>query len=352
MATIKTLPTRKKAASKSVAARPVSATMRAAAIDDFGPPSSLALHNLPVPKPGPREVLIEVHAAGVGIWDARIRDGTWAEGKERFPLVLGADGAGVVVERGERVRSLRVGDSVWAYQYENPKGGFYAEYAAVAADHAAAKPKSLEMLQAGAGAVTSLTAQQGIDDHLKLKRDETVLVFGASGAVGTLAVQFAKLRHARVIGIVPGEDAARLVRKLGADEASDSRSKDFAEHLRAFAPEGIDAVLALAGGEALEQCVALVRAGGRVAYPNGVEPEPQRRPKVRFVSYDAQAGPLQFARLERAVEEARLQVPIAAVFPLEEAAKAHERIEGGHVLGRIVLQIRRDRQGGNDGSET
>jgi NADPH:quinone reductase-like Zn-dependent oxidoreductase len=132
---------------------------------------------------------------------------------------------------------LRVGDSVWAYQYEDRKGGFYAEYAAVAADHVAAKPRSLEMLQAGAGAVTSLTAQQGIDDHLKLKRDETVLVFGASGAVGTLAVQFAKLRHARVIGIVPGEDAARLVRKLGADEASDSRSRDFAEQLRAFAPE-------------------------------------------------------------------------------------------------------------------
>jgi NADPH:quinone reductase-like Zn-dependent oxidoreductase len=326
--------------------------MRAAAIDDFGPPSSLTLHNLPVPKPGPREVLIEVHAAGVGIWDAGIRDGTWAEGKERFPLVLGADGAGVVVERGERVRSLRVGDSVWAYQYENPKGGFYAEYAAVAADHAAQKPKHLDMLHAGAGAVTSLTAQQGIDDHLKVKPDETVLVFGASGAVGTLAVQFAKLRQTRVIGIVPGEDAARLVRKLGADEAIDSRSKDFAEELRGFAPDGVDAVLALAGGEALEQCVALVSAGGRVAYPNGVEPEPQRRPKVRFVSYDAEAGPRQFARLERAVEEAGLQVPIAAIFPLEEAAKAHERIERGHVLGRIVLQIRRGRQGGNHGSET
>jgi NADPH:quinone reductase-like Zn-dependent oxidoreductase len=291
-------------------------------------------------------VLIEVHAAGVGIWDARIRDGTWAEGKERFPLVLGADGAGVVVEIGERVRSLRVGDSVWAYQYENPKGGFYAEYAAVAADHAAPKPKNLDMLHAGAGAVTSLTAQQGIDDHLKVKPDETVLVFGASGAVGTLAVQFAKLRQARVIGIVPGEDAARLVRKLGADEAIDSRSRDFAEKLRGLAPDGVDAVLALAGGEALEQCVALVCAGGRVAYPNGVEPEPQRRTKVRFVSYDAEAGPRQFARLERAVEEARLQVPLAAVFPLEEAANAHQRIERGHVLGRIVLQIRRGKQGG------
>jgi NADPH:quinone reductase-like Zn-dependent oxidoreductase len=326
--------------------------MRAAAIDDFGPPSSLTLHNLPVPKPGPGEVLIEVHAAGVGIWDAKIRDGTWAEGKEHFPLVLGADGAGVVVQSGERVRSLRVGDSVWAYQYENPKGGFYAEYAAVAADHAAPKPKGLDMLHAGAGAVTSLTAQQGVDDHLKVKPDETVLVFGASGAVGTLAVQFAKRRQARVIGIVPGQDAVRLVRKLGADEAIDSRSKDFAEQLRALAPEGIDAVLALAGGEALERCVALVRAGGRVAYPNGVEPEPQRRTKVRFVSYDAKAGPRQFARLERAVEEARLQVPIAAVFPLEEAAKAHERIERGHVLGRIALQIRRDSHGGNHDSET
>ena len=351
MAGTKTTPARKKAASRSLDSRPIPATMRAAAIDRFGPPSLLTLHTLPVPKLGPREVLIEIHAAGVGIWDAKSRDGTWASGKEKFPLVLGSDGAGVVVAKGASVKTLRLGDSVWAYQYENPKGGFYAEYTAVAAENAAPKPKGLDILHAGAAAVTSLTAQQGIDDHLKVKPEETVLIFGASGAVGTLAVQFAKLRLARVIATASGEDATALLSKLGADEVIDPRSEGFVEQLRALVPGGVDAVLALAGGEALERCLDMVRAGGRVAYPNGVEPEPQPRPKVRLVSYDAEAGSRQFARLHRAVEDARLQVPIAALFPLEHAAKAHERIERGHVLGRIVLEIRRDREGNNHGSE-
>jgi NADPH:quinone reductase-like Zn-dependent oxidoreductase len=326
--------------------------MRAAAIDRFGPSSLLTLHTLPVPRLDAHEVLIEVHAAGVGIWDAKIRDGTWADGKVKFPLVLGSDGAGIVVAKGESVKSLLLGDIVWAYQYENAKGGFYAEYTAVAAENAAPKPKSLDILHAGAGAVTSLTAQQGIDDHLKIKPEETVLIFGASGAVGTLGVQFAKLRAARVIATASGEDATALLRKLGADELIDSRSKAFVEQLRALVPEGVDAVLALAGGEALERCLDMVRAGGRVAYPNGVEPEPQPRPRVRLVSYDAEAGSRQFGRLHRAVEEAKLQVPIAAAFSLEDAPKAHERIERGHVLGRIVLEIRRDREGNNHDNET
>lgn len=100
-------------------------------------------------------------------------------------------------------------------------------------------------------------------------------------------------------------------------------------------------MLALAGGDALERCLDQINEGGRVAYPNGVEPEPRRRKKFRLVAYDGVAGPRQFARLKQAVEAAQLRVPIAAVFPLAQAAKAHERLEQGHVLGRIVLRIGR-----------
>jgi NADPH:quinone reductase-like Zn-dependent oxidoreductase len=95
------------------------------------------------------------------------------------------------------------------------------------------------------------------------------------------------------------------------------------------------------GGKALEQLLDQMRAGGRIAFPNGVEPAPRKRSKIRITSYDAIASPKHFARLNRAVEEARLQVPIAAVYPLAQAAKAHDRIKRGHVLGRIVLRIRR-----------
>jgi NADPH:quinone reductase len=312
--------------------------MEAAAIDRFGPPSVLTLHSLPVPKVGPSEVLIALHAAGVGIWDARIRDGTWATRDERFPLILGADGAGTVIERGARVRRFHIDDRVWAYAYGNPKGGFYAEYVAVKADHVGRVPQRLDLREAGAVPCTGLTALQGIN-YLRLDEGATVLIFGGSGAVGTLAIQFARQRQARVLATASGQDAVDLVLELGAEAAIDARRDDAVERLRTLAPKGLDAVLALAGGDALEPCLALVRRGGRVAYPNGVEPEPQPREGVRVVGYDAMVDPRRLAELERAVDEARFRVPVAAVYPLSEAAKAHARLEQGHVLGRIVLQI-------------
>jgi NADPH:quinone reductase len=315
-------------------------TMKAAAIDRFGPPEVLTLHTLPVPQPGPGEVLIALQGAGVGKWDAEIRAGTYTTGKARFPLVLGTDGAGIVAAKGARVRRFDVDDRVWAYEFTNPKGGFYAEFVAVKAEHVGHAPQSLTLLEAGASAVTGLTALQGIDEHLELREAETVLIFGAPGAVGTLALQFAKLRGARVIGTATGRDAVHVVTDLGADGTIDGRHDQAAEQLRALAPQGLDAVLALAGGENLERCLDQVRPGGRVAYPNGVEPEPKRRQKVRLVAYDAVAGPREFAKLNEAVEESELRVVIGGVYPLERAAEAHDRVERGHVIGRLALRIR------------
>lgn len=315
--------------------------MKAAAIDEFGPPENLSLHTLPMPEPGPREVLIELYSAGVGVWDADIRGGWWPKGRPKFPLVLGSDGAGVVVAKGARARRFSVGDRVWASEFINPKGGFYAEYAVVHADHAGLIPEHLDLLQAGAAAATGLTALQGIDEKLRVRKGQTVLIFGASGAVGTLAVQFAKRLKARVLAAASGRDGATLVRRLGADGVVDARSDTFIEQLRKLAPGGIDGILALAGGDALEQALGLMRAGGRVAYPNGVEPVPEPRRLLRMIPYDGLADPRHFERLERAAEEAQLEVPIAARYPLTQAAKAHDRLERGHVLGRIALQIRR-----------
>ena len=315
--------------------------MKAAAIDRFGPPSVLKLHTLPVPVPDDGEVLIALHAAGVGVWDADIRGGWWPEGRPKFPLILGTDGAGVITGKGRRTPRFKIGDRVWAYEFINPKGGFYAEYVAVNARHVGPVPKQLDLLHAGAAAVTGLTALQGIDDHLRVRRGQSVLVFGASGAVGTLAVQFAKRKGARVIGTARGRAAQRLVRDLGADVVIDPKKKNAADELRAFAPGGLHAALALAGGAALEELLAQLRPNGRTAYPNGVEPKPRKRGKIRVMAYDAVAGPKEFARLNRAVDEARLQVPIAATYSLAQGAKAHTRIKRGHVLGRIVLRIRR-----------
>src|SRR5438552_3953005 len=171
-------------------------TTRAAATDRFGGPEELKIHTLPVPEIGPKELLIAVHTAGVASWDAEMRAGWWPEGRPRFPLVLGTDGSGTVAAVGSRVRRLRRGQRVYAYSFANPKGGFHAEYVAVASEKAARLPNRLGLKEAGAIPTTGLTALQGIE-HLALKKRESVIVHGASGGVGTLALQFAKLRGAR-----------------------------------------------------------------------------------------------------------------------------------------------------------
>ena len=174
-------------------------TMLAAAIDRFGGPEVLTLHALPVPRVGPRELLIAVDTAGVGPWDLEIREGSLPPHKPRFPLVLGVDGAAVVMAVGSRVRRFKIGDWGYSYNWANPKGGFYAEYVVVPVDKVGLVPKRLDLELAGAIATTGLTALQGIDDHLKIQRGEFIIVHGGSGGVGTLAIQFAKLRRAKVL---------------------------------------------------------------------------------------------------------------------------------------------------------
>lgn len=254
--------------------------------------------------------------------------------------MLGTDGSGSVVAAGSRVRRLRVGDTVYSYSWINPEGGFYAEYAAVPADRVAPIPEGFDRRLVGAIPTTGLTALQGIDRELHLQAGQSVLIHGASGGVGTLAVQFAKLRGARVLASASGPDGVSLVRRLGADEAIDGRHEDLLAAARQFAPQGFDAILALTGGNALQRSIAAVRGGGRVAYPNGVEPEPKPVGAVMCVGNDAISGVCEFAELNQAVEAAKLQVPINSEYFLTDASKAHARLSQGHVLGKIVLQIR------------
>jgi NADPH:quinone reductase-like Zn-dependent oxidoreductase len=330
---------RDRRSTRSTEASKIPETMRAAAIDRFGGPDVLSLHTLPVPKVGVGEVLIAVDTAGVGVWDAEIRDGSWTpSNRTRFPLVLGTDGSGVVAALGSGVRRFELDDRVYAYAFDNPKGGFYAEYVAVSAKMVAHIPKPLDLLHAGAIPTTGLTALQGIDDALHLKKGETTIINGATGGVGSLAVQFAKLRAARVLATASGEDGLEFARGLGADIAVDRRREDIAAAAREFAPDGVDAVLALAGGDSLERCLDAVRPGGRVAYPNGIDPEPKKRRGIHIIPYDAVPGVREFDRLGRAVEAANLKVPIAGGYALADAAKAHERLAAGHVLGKIVLR--------------
>jgi NADPH:quinone reductase len=166
--------------------------MKAIALNRFGGLETMKLQALPVPEVGPGEVLIQVEWAGVGKWDPFEREGGFAKifGIEpKFPYVLGSDGAGTVADVGERVKGFAPGDRVYAFSLVNPKGGFYAEYAAVKAEEVSLIPGKLTTRQAGAMPVDAMTALRGLDDTLGLKPGESVMIFGASGGIGHLAVQ-------------------------------------------------------------------------------------------------------------------------------------------------------------------
>lgn len=314
-------------------------TMRAAVINRYGGAAEMDVHEVPVPQPAAHEVLIRLDTVGVGSWDAEMRAGD-VKTEHGFPLVPGTDGAGVIVDVGARVTRFRRGDRVWSYVFDNRHGGFYAEYAAVPANSVGHVPQGFGLERAGALTVIGLTALQGVDDALKLQRGETLIVHGASGNVGMIAAQFAKWRGARVLATASDADGVEFVRRLGIQNAIDGKKDDVGLAARELAPDGIDAVLAFAGGDALFECIDALKRGGRVAHPNGVEPAPRPRKQIRLKSYDAEASPEKFRQLNRAVVAAKVKVPIAQVFPLEEAAAAHRRVQKGHVLGKIVLTCR------------
>ena len=316
-------------------------TMRAVALDRFGGPETLKVQTVPVPEPGADEILIHVESAGVGAWDPFEREGGFVEVLGRapkFPYVLGTDGAGTVAAVGEKVKELKEGDRVYAAELGNPKGGFYAEYAVVKADNASLIPGALKMEQAAVLPSDGLTALKGLEDVLRLQPDESVMIFGASGGIGHLAVQLAKRLGARVFAVASGEDGVGFVKRLGADAAVDGRSDKVLDVAREFAPDGIDAALVTAGGEATDRALSAIRPGGRIAHPNGVMPEPKAPARVSVDAYDGEGGREAIDRLNQLIEAGPFEVHVHRVFPLEQAAAAQAALEEHH-LGKIALRV-------------
>jgi NADPH:quinone reductase-like Zn-dependent oxidoreductase len=314
-------------------------TMRAAAIDEFGGP--ITPRTLPVPKISSDEVLVRVESAGVGVWDPFEREGGFAsmmEGTPHFPYVLGSDGAGLIAAVGEQSgRRFKVGDRVYALALSNPKGGFYAQYTAVKTDDVSPLPSKLAVENAGAMPVDAVTALCGLDDTLQVKRGESVMIFGASGGIGHMAVQLAKRMGAHVLAVASGSDGVALAQRLGADAALDGHKDDVVAAARQFAPGGLDTALLTAGGDAADRALVALKNGGRVAYPSGVEPEPKARHGIHIKRYDGIPGSETIQKLNRLIEAGPFQVHVARTFPLEQAAEAHRALSG-HFLGKLALR--------------
>src|SRR5262249_605175 len=228
---------------------------------------------LPVPEVATNEILVRVDTAGVGVWDPFEREGGFAKEfgmHTNFPYVLGTDGAGTVEEVGDQVHNLKPGDRVYGINLMSPKGGVYAEYTVVKASNAAMIPQALSTRDAGVLAVDGVTALDGLDKTLQLKAGESILILGASGGVGHLAVQLAKRMRARVLAVASGPDGVAFVKRLGAGKVVFGDRVGNFKTGPEFAPAGLDAVLFLAAGQTAGRGTTALRKGGRAAYPNGV----------------------------------------------------------------------------------
>jgi NADPH2:quinone reductase len=309
-------------------------TMNAAVVESAGPPTTLHIKNVPVPKLARNHVIIALEYAGLGVWDAAQRSGSY--GAVEPGTILGSDGSGTIAAVAADVSKFKVGDRVYSYSYGNPPGGFHAEYVSVLADRVAHLPAQLEMPVAGAVPCVALTALAGLE-ALKAKSGQTVFVFGASGGVGSLAVWLASVAGATVVASAQ-PDAQEYVRSLGAARTINPKSSQRESLMKRIAPEGFDGALVTAAGDTLPAFLAHLKAGKPFAYPNGVEPKPHFSGHSAL-AFDAEMSHEAFDRLNAAIGSRTIPIRIK-VFPLKDVVEAHRRIEHGHVLGKIVLRIR------------
>jgi NADPH:quinone reductase len=325
------------------------AKMRAVAIDRFGGPEVLVVRDVPVPELRPNQILVQVASAGIGVWDVAEREGMLAKRlgiQAKFPWVLGSEGAGKIEAVGEKVTGFRKGDMVYGHAWgTNPKAGFYAEYTAIEADQAWPIPSTITAEQAGALLIDGGTALRGLDDTLHLKEGEKLMVFGASGGLGHLAIQLGKRLGALVFAVASGEDGVAFAGRLGAESAVDGRGGDIGAPAREFAPDGFDAALITvrgqAGGavEAAERALTIMREGGRVAYPwtDNIRPPPRAPSSVRLFGYvlgnmDRALVP----KLNELIEAGAFEVHLGKTFTLDQAVDAYRAVDSHH-LGRLAL---------------
>jgi NADPH:quinone reductase-like Zn-dependent oxidoreductase len=315
------------------------AEMRAIAVAEFG--GSVALMDLPVPRIGPDDVLIRVGAAGVNPFDWKVADGALKDKREhRFPLIPGFDAAGVVERVGADVTELAEGDEVYGCLL-GPVigGGTYAEYVAAPAAIVAKMPESVGVAEAAALPMPGLTALDLVD-AADPGEGETVLIVGATGGVGSYAVQLAARRGARVIATARQANEA-FVRKLGATETVDHTREDLVEAVRAAHPDGIAAIIDMVSDpEALVRMVGLVKEGGRIASSVfAADVESFALLGIRATNVGMRPDAERLEELSRLVDAGEIGVGLERTAPIEGAREALEESRTGHARGKIVLLV-------------
>lgn len=307
------------------------ATMKAVVIHSFGGPDKLKIEQVPIPKPGAKDILVRVHAAGVNPVDWKLREGLMPSAK--MPMTMGIDFSGTVEAVGAAVKEFNVGEEVFG-QVEADGIGSYGEFCVAPESACALKPDALDHIQAAALPVSALTAWQGLFDIGQVQAGQKVLIHAAAGGVGSFAVQFAKWKKAHVIGTASTQSVV-TARNLGADEVVDYRRVKFEEVVR-----DLDMVFDLIGGETQERSFKVLKRGGIIV--STVQPPSQQKLDqfgVRGVMMKQKSNGAQLQKIGELAASGIVKVNIEAVMPLDQARAAQERSQTGHAHGKIVLEV-------------
>jgi NADPH:quinone reductase-like Zn-dependent oxidoreductase len=310
--------------------------VRAVAVREWGGRDRLELLDLEPPPVAPDGVLVRVRAAGMNPVDAGIREGRLAGGfPATFPVILGWDAAGVVEKVGPAVTWFEPGDEVYGYcRRHNLQYGTFAEYTTVPEGFLAPKPPTLSFEEAAALPLVGLTAHQGLES-LGLRGGETLFVDSGSGGVGHVAIQLAVARGARVIAAASPRNHD-FVRELGA-EPVDYTAGDLPARVRDRLTEsGVDAAFDMLRGDGQEHAFDVLRRGGRYVSIT-TPPEPRDGHEVHYVFVRPSGYDL--AEMNDLIDDGRLRPHVEATYPLERVAEAFERLEEGHVRGKLVLTV-------------
>jgi NADPH:quinone reductase-like Zn-dependent oxidoreductase len=318
--------------SRAAVAQSEKATMKAVVVHEYGGPEMLKYEDAPRPDPKEKEVLVRVIACGVNPADPLIVSGKYAkEFGTHLPLIPGYDVAGVVEKTGTKVTKLKVGDGVYGYALF---GGGWAEYAVLAENEAALKPRSLTFVEAAAVPLAALTAWQALIDVAQLSAGQTALIHGGSGGVGSFAVQIAKVRGARVFATAstPNQD---LLKQLGADVAIDYTKTKFEE-----VAKEVDVVLDPVGRDTLTRSYAVVKKGGIITtLVTRCDQAQLDKYGIRGASISVKPDAIELAEITKWIDEKKIKPIVTQVLPLSEAVKAHEQAATKHTRGKMVLKI-------------
>lgn len=303
--------------------------MKAAFFRRYGGPEVLEYGELPDPVPAAGEVLVEIHAASINAADWKMRSGHYGAAV-KFPHVPGRDFSGTAIKSAG---DFKPGDAVFGV-CEVPREGAYAEKIAIREAIVARKPEELSHVQTAAVALIGLTALVSLEDTLKLKRGETILIQGGAGGVGGFAIALAKHLGARVIATASAANHDYVL-KLGADEVIDYRAQDFTKIVK-----GVDAVFDTVGGDVTTRSFAVLKPGGRLASVavGGAAPA-SPRPDVTSLRPKVDRDRAHLDKVAALVAQGAVPMPAIVEYPLAKAADAHRVSESRHLRGKLVLRV-------------